>query len=250
MVETASPPKDTRQLPLFPLSSVLFPGSSLPLRIFEERYRLMIGRCVESDRREFAVHLITDGDEVVERGAFGLPEGAPAVPATIGTVAEIVNAVRLPDGGYRLVCIGRQRIRIKRILRSRPYLIGRVEHFPDEDATSTDSGLLELVAQVRRATERLLGVIQDAIPRQRVEARAQVRKVAESIPVAPVELSFFVPRALSSASATELQELLEMSSVRKRLRLELPYIVREQEVLRELRRQGGEHGQEGRNQLN
>jgi len=53
---------DWSDLPLFPLNTVLFPGMVLPLHIFEERYKLMIGRCVE-DNRPFGVVLIARGEK-------------------------------------------------------------------------------------------------------------------------------------------------------------------------------------------
>ena len=71
---------NTRRLPLFPLNTVLFPGVSLPLQIFEERYKLMLRECMESDKR-FGVSLIREGDEV----------GGPAVPHVVGTVAHLVQ---------------------------------------------------------------------------------------------------------------------------------------------------------------
>ena len=58
-----------RELPLFPLQSVLFPGTSPPLHIFEQRYREMVGRCLE-DGSPFGVVLIKGGGEL----------GEPAVP--------------------------------------------------------------------------------------------------------------------------------------------------------------------------
>ena len=52
-----------RELPLFPLPTVLFPGMALPLHVFEERYKLMIGECIR-DSRPFGVVLIKSGPEV------------------------------------------------------------------------------------------------------------------------------------------------------------------------------------------
>ena len=54
---------EMRDLPLFPLNSVLFPALPLPLHIFEERYKLMIGTCTASDQL-FGVCLIKEGVEV------------------------------------------------------------------------------------------------------------------------------------------------------------------------------------------
>ena len=53
----------TQKLPLFPLNTVLFPGAPIQLHIFEERYRLMIGRCLEQSS-PFGVVLIRSGSEV------------------------------------------------------------------------------------------------------------------------------------------------------------------------------------------
>ena len=72
---------DTIELPLFPLNTVLFPGQVLPLHIFEERYRLMIRRCLAEDA-PFGVALIQTGAEV----------GAAAEPHTVGTVARIIES--------------------------------------------------------------------------------------------------------------------------------------------------------------
>ena len=54
---------EQRELPLFPLNVVLFPGMRLPLHIFEDRYKLMIGTCMVTDQT-FGVSLIQSGPEV------------------------------------------------------------------------------------------------------------------------------------------------------------------------------------------
>jgi len=51
---------DWRDLPLFPLNTVLFPGMVLPFHIFEERYKLMNNHCLE-DNRPIGVVLIREG---------------------------------------------------------------------------------------------------------------------------------------------------------------------------------------------
>ena len=71
------------ELPIFPLGTVLFPGMPLPLHIFEERYKRMIGRCLDGDRA-FGVTLLKSGREV----------GGPAIPHEVGTIARIVQAGR------------------------------------------------------------------------------------------------------------------------------------------------------------
>jgi Lon protease-like protein len=68
------------RLPIFPLGSILFPGGILSLRIFEQRYLEMAKACLKNSS-PFGIALIHSGEEV----------GSPAEPATVGTVARIVE---------------------------------------------------------------------------------------------------------------------------------------------------------------
>ena len=112
----------TRELPLFPLSAVLFPGGPLPLRIFEPRYVDMVGRCLR-EGSGFAVVLLTDGNEAGEAIEF----------AEVGTEARIVDFDRLDDGLLGLSCVGQQRIRVLEAWRQPDGLnMGRVEDLPQK----------------------------------------------------------------------------------------------------------------------
>ena len=75
-------------LALFPLgATVLFPGAQISLHIFEERYRLMISRCIAL-KEPVGIVLIRDGQEVC----------GTAEPYEVGTIAHITNAIRFDDG--------------------------------------------------------------------------------------------------------------------------------------------------------
>src|SRR3954452_10981331 len=106
------------ELPLFPLHAVLFPGVALPLHIFEECYRSMVGRCIAAGE-PFGVVLIKDGREV----------GDAAVSlAQVGTTAIIRQAGRYPDGRMDIVTVGGRRFRIDELFVDREaYLVGDVE---------------------------------------------------------------------------------------------------------------------------
>ena len=108
-------------LPIFPLNTVLFPGAPLPLRIFEPRYREMLKRCLDGDRR-FGVALIKSGPEV----------GGPAEPHDVGTVARIERVRDQEMGTIPIFARGEERFRIVGLDRSQPYLIGEVESLGDE----------------------------------------------------------------------------------------------------------------------
>lgn len=88
-------------IPLFPLSTVLFPGGPLKLRIFEVRYVDMIGRCLR-ENTGFGVALIVEGREA----------GGPARTASVGTMARIVDFEQLSDGLLGITARGEQRFRI------------------------------------------------------------------------------------------------------------------------------------------
>ena len=119
------------EIPLFPLRSVLCPGVALPLHIFEERYRLMINRCIERGE-PFGVVLLREGHEVGPiRGQV----------AAVGTTAAIRRAGAYPDGRLDILTVGQQRFRLESVDNvSEPYLVGRVSLLdeptgPEDEAT-------------------------------------------------------------------------------------------------------------------
>jgi uncharacterized protein len=130
-----------QQLPLFPLGTVLFPGSTLNLHIFEERYRAMIGKCIE-ENSPFGVVYLRAGDEAVE----GRVVVRPAETASIGTIAQISANVRLEDGRYLLNATGTRRFRIQYILQRAPYMIAAVIELPEEGGPQVEAAASELRA--------------------------------------------------------------------------------------------------------
>lgn len=110
------------RIPLFPLRSVLCPGVALPLHIFEERYRLMVDRCIERGEA-FGVVLIREGRDV------GPLSGEIAA---VGTTAAIRRAGKYPDGRLDILTVGQQRFHLEAVDSvSEPYLVGQVS-FLDE----------------------------------------------------------------------------------------------------------------------
>jgi Lon protease-like protein len=102
-------------LPLFPLNTVLFPGQTLPLHIFEPRYRSMIQYCIEN------------------KSPFGvvLADEETGVPYRVGTLARITNVKRLSDGRMNIMCVGTERFKVSNIrLSENEYFLGDVTKFP------------------------------------------------------------------------------------------------------------------------
>lgn len=102
--------KDEERLPLFPLHVVLFPESLLPLHIFEERYKVLINRCVGTEE-EFGVNF------AMERNI-----------AVVGCTAVVENVLRrYPDGQLDIVVRGERRYTLDRYEQANPpYLVGVV----------------------------------------------------------------------------------------------------------------------------
>lgn len=114
------------EIPLFPLNTVLFPGMPLPLHIFEDRYKEMIGRCIQ-EGQPFGVVLVEEG----------VAEGGPiARPHEVGCTAEIAQVQPLEEGRMLIMTIGRERFRIVDLKYDRPYLVGVVEDAPLEMGSS------------------------------------------------------------------------------------------------------------------
>lgn len=90
-------------MPLFPLSGVLFPRGQLSLRIFEPRYLDLVRECALNNSG-FGICLITGGSEV----------GPPALPAAVGTVAHIADFHRGTDGLLTILAEGAERFTVKR----------------------------------------------------------------------------------------------------------------------------------------
>lgn len=134
-----------RELPLFPLRTVLFPGGTLHLRIFEQRYLELVSDCARRDST-FGVCLILAGREA----------GAPAVPVRVGTEARIVDFYSLPEGLLGIACRGEGRFRVQAVkVRANGLLIGEVEVIAGEPRRSVPPELSLLAVLLERMIERL-----------------------------------------------------------------------------------------------
>jgi Lon protease-like protein len=133
---------------MFPLESVMLPGETLPLHIFEPRYAALVGDCLSGGGRCFGVVLIAAGREV----------GGGDRRCDVGALARIVEHAELGSGRHMLRCAVGARIRVVRWLADDPYPRALVEPYPDEvgDAVA-DPAIREvedrIVALYRRIAE-------------------------------------------------------------------------------------------------
>lgn len=129
---------DYKSIYLFPLSTVLFPGGLLPLKIFEQRYLEMTKICLR-DNLSFGVCLIREGAEV----------GSPAVPVDVGCLASIEQWSMPTPGMFHLLARGSERFRIHQTLvAANGLLSGKVEILAQAQPCVPDADCVELVRRV------------------------------------------------------------------------------------------------------
>jgi ATP-dependent Lon protease len=131
-----------RLLPLFPLQLVVFPGSAIPLHIFEDRYKEMVGEA-EAAGTEFGIVLAKEGG-IMNAGCTVLVE-------------SVVK--RYPDGRFDVLTRGQRRFMIQSLNQEKEYLRGEVEFYNDEDAELASP---ELRQQALLALERMLSELKES----------------------------------------------------------------------------------------
>ena len=137
-------------MPMFPLGSVLFPHMPLPLRVFEERYLVMLSRILDSEPAEFGVVLIERGQEV----------GGGEHRFQFGTIAQIVQ-MDATEEFVVLVAQGERRIEVTKWLAEDPYPQASVRELP---ALEWDESLLPLKEQAERDVRQALTIASEFSP--------------------------------------------------------------------------------------
>ena len=201
----------TIELPLFPLHVVLFPGTVLPLHIFEPRYRRMIADCQREDK-PFGIVLVKQESELLQE-----------IPHEIGTMIEIRDLNQLPDGRYIFMAFGVRRFRILSQHREKPYLSGIVEMF--DDVAEPREQLASSAWQV----QHLFGDYLDLL----LKASGEEKTIEIPLPDEPEELSHFIAYFLDLPEDLK-QHFLELTSTQQRLQEEIAILRREVPFLRQI----------------
>jgi len=202
-------------LPLFPLSTVLFPGMRLPLHVFEERYRLLVAHLrAQPEPRRFGVIAIRKGREVGAHGIKALHE--------VGCVAAVREITPHADGRFDLATVGTERFRLLRVDDSLPYLQGEIEPLKDEEAAEAGEAEAFAVSRVQAGFRNYLNALADR--------GGGVINVAD-LPDEPLLLSYVVGAAMI-IDLPERQSLLAAPTALDRLRLERSLLVRETAMFR------------------
>ena len=196
MNESLEKVRGVRELPLFPLPVVLFPGMPMPLHIFEERYRKMLA------------------DIRAGNNFFGLSYFDPSIsdkdmpPAGhIGCVAEVTESQALPDGRSNILAVGVVRYEAENYIeRGDPYLVVRPNYFEDEQENESS-----LMANSREVANMFMRVANSI--RVMNDERGNLPDITDTD---PQKLSFLVAAAMEIEIETK-QQLLELRSTSERL---------------------------------
>ncbi len=116
--------------PLFPLKAVIFPGGGMNLKIFEDRYKDMLGDAGKYENR-FVLALIRSGQEM----------GGTAQPVEIGTLVKIQEKKPLRGGAISIKVMGLERVQLETELSEMAYPMARVSSWPDSQAAAEDWNL-------------------------------------------------------------------------------------------------------------
>jgi uncharacterized protein len=122
---------------MFPLNAVLFPGVSVPLTVFEDRYRALVHhllRIEDPAARVFGSVGIREGYEVGDHGAQSLYR--------VGCRVQLTDVEAHPDGTFDVVAVGQERIRLDRLDTSGLFPMGHVTELPDPESPVSE-GILE-----------------------------------------------------------------------------------------------------------
>jgi Lon protease-like protein len=148
-------------LPLFPLDLVLFPGTSLPLHIFEPRYREMISECVD------------------QKKAFGVVRAKEDGVAEIGCTAEIITlAKKYPDGRMDILTEGHERFEIMQVNQERSFLQAEVLYLQDDP----DEASLDDIAQAVKLRGEIIELAGSASPAE-IDVPQNSFNLAASLPL-------------------------------------------------------------------
>jgi Lon protease-like protein len=153
------------RFPLFPLGLVILPTEVVPLHIFEDRYKLMIGNCID-DETEFGIVWLAD-------------DGLREVGCT-ATVAQVLE--RMEDGRMNILVRGGRPFQLVRRIDDMPYPAGDVEFLDDDDDADLDE---ELAAEARESYADLVELVTDERPAADQLAELSAYGMAATIELSP-----------------------------------------------------------------
>lgn len=188
-------------LPLFPLEVVLFPHTTLPLHIFEDRYKEMINKCI-AENRPFGV--------VLSRGNGVLRTGSTA------TVEQVVQ--RFEDGRMDIITVGQQRFEILSILTDQSYFQAEVQYFEDDNFEPAKSETIVLALERFEELARLLEIEVETPDSDFPELSFQLAQISTDLNFRQTLLQMRSEADRMEQVCEHLADLLERHKARKEIK--------------------------------
>ena len=177
--------KTIESFPLFPLGLVLLPGELVPLHIFEERYKLMIGECLEQES-EFGIIWLSDD---------GLRE--------VGCAARITRVLeRFDDGRLNILIEGTEPFRLTRRIEDLPYPAGDIEPLADDGETDQ-----EALDRARSRYADLVEEVTETRPEPELLGQLGAYGMAATLEVAPAAKQALLELRSESGRLEQLEAL-------------------------------------------
>ena len=198
-------------LPLLPLrNTVLFPGVVLPITVGRDKSILAVKEAYKSNKLIGVVGQIDGNIEEPEfKDIFA-----------IGTIAQILRMIKMPDGSTTAIIQGRTRFRTQELIQSEPFIKARIEVLNDiipANDKEFDASMMSI--------KELAGNIIKLNPQMPSEAAIVLKNI-----VSPVTLTHFISSNLN-ISITEKQKLLEIADMQERIKIVMEYLNKELQML-------------------
>ncbi len=200
-------PKRVRIIP-YP-EGVLFPAMLMPMSISTEPLKKSVGDALSSDRM---VAVFATQREAPDEKKAGLYD--------IGCGAAILRMIRIPDGSIQVMLQGVQRVKLKKILQTKPYIIAEIQLLEDKFEHS-----VEFEGMMRTAVGQFHEIIKLApnIPEE-------METIIENLTFSGQQIDFIASNL--KLKKEEQQQVLEITDINRRLKLLLNFIERELEILK------------------
>ncbi|TYP95053.1 ATP-dependent Lon protease [Fodinibius salinus] len=199
------------ELPILPLkNTVLFPGVVVPITVGRDRSLELVKEAYESDK---TIGVVSQKDEENE-------DPDPQDLYKVGTVAEILKLIKMPDGSRSVVIQGKTTFEVEEFLQKDPYFKAQVKPYKQE----IDVEGVELDASIRSVKETATKIV-NLSPNIPSEASVAINNISS-----PNFLLNFISSNLN-VSIEDKQEVLEIQSFSERIERVMEFLNKELQVL-------------------
>ncbi|CAN6294755.1 unnamed protein product [Urochloa humidicola] len=205
MDEVIQTPKDqTTEIPIVMYPSVAFPGATLQVQAFEFKYRIMMHTLLQQGLKFGVIYCDKNGRM-----------------ADVGCIVHVIECERLSDDRFFLTCVGEDRFRVVETVRTKPYVVARIQVLNEQPGSEPQDGLGSLMQQVEQHLNNVTMLSGKLNQKLRGDHHAnQLIRMHSAVSFSFLVARFFIDNHL------EQQTLLQMTDTTQRLAREGMYLER------------------------